>query len=89
MQNPAVRLPLATRVQDETALLACGTAVPFLVVQGTADRHVQHDKLGSLMEKHFSGVYTFHRLEGVGHACFYEKPDEVGRSIVEFVQRTR
>jgi pimeloyl-ACP methyl ester carboxylesterase len=39
------------------------------------------------MKTHFPDVTEYHRLEGVGHACFYEKPDEVNRLILNFVQR--
>lgn len=74
------------REQNETALLSAGPSVPFLVIQGTADRHIQYGKLEDLMKRNFAGNYTFQLLSGVGHACFYERPTETNKWIVEFVQ---
>ncbi|KAL1962667.1 hypothetical protein VTN77DRAFT_9301 [Rasamsonia byssochlamydoides] len=88
-QTPAVRRIMATRTQDEMNLLSALHWMPFLVIQGTADRHIRHEKLEALMRTLFPAVTEYHRLEGVGHACFYEKPEEVDRLIVEFVQRNQ
>ncbi|KKA19450.1 hypothetical protein T310_6574 [Rasamsonia emersonii CBS 393.64] len=88
-QTPAVRCIVATREQDETAILSARHRLPFLVIQGTADRHVRHEALESFMRTQFPDVSEYHRLDGVGHACFYEKPDVVDRLIVEFVQRVQ
>lgn len=41
------------------------------------------------MRTQFPDMLEYHRLDGVGHACFYEKPDVVDRLIVEFVRRVQ
>jgi pimeloyl-ACP methyl ester carboxylesterase len=85
---PAVRRYLLFRTQDERALLAAAKdKLPFLVLQGDADKHILWENLEKFMGTDAFGQSRFVRMEGVGHAPFFERPREVNGTILEFVQK--
>ena len=86
LQHPLVRVHSLTRTQDETALLAAKQPFPILVIHGEGDKHMYIDKLESFMKENFENV-EFHAVKGAGHAVFYESPELVNRTILEFVKR--
>lgn len=86
--HPLVRIHSLTRTQDQTALLAARYTFPFLVIHGDGDKHMYIDKIEAFMEENFGNV-EFHRLKGVGHAVFYESPEFVNRTILDFVKRVQ
>jgi len=85
-KNPLVRQHSIARTQDEGALLAAKGTFPFLVIHGVEDRHMYVDKLEAFMKGNFGNV-EFHRVEGVGHAPFYEVPEFVNRTVLDFVKK--
>jgi len=86
LQNPLVRQHSLHRTQDEAALLAAKETFPFLVIQGTEDQHLYVDKIEAVMKETFGNV-EFHRVEGVGHAAFYEVPEFVNQTVLDFVKK--
>jgi pimeloyl-ACP methyl ester carboxylesterase len=88
IQHPLVRSHSLARTQDESALLAAKETFPFLVIHGDGDQHMYLDKLESFMKENFGNV-EFHAVKGVGHAVFYETPEFVNKTILNFVQRIR
>jgi pimeloyl-ACP methyl ester carboxylesterase len=84
----AVRRHLLGRTQDERALLAAAKdKLPFLVIHGDADKYIQWENLEKFMRAGAFGRSRFVRMEGVGHAPFFERPREVNTAILEFVQK--
>lgn len=86
IQHPLVRAHSLARTQDETALLSAKDTFPFLVIHGDGDKHMYIDKLEAFMGDNFGNV-EFHALKGVGHAVFYESPEFVNKTILEFVKK--
>jgi pimeloyl-ACP methyl ester carboxylesterase len=74
------------REQDDAAIIAARKTLPFLVLQGTADKHLLVDKVEDFMRSHFDRI-EFHRMEAVGHALFYEQPEFVNSTILAFIQK--
>lgn len=85
-QHPGVRLLALPRGQDESALLAVKDTLPFLVLQGTMDKHVLGDKLNKFMHSNFANV-EFHLWGHCGHAPFYDKPEEFNKATLDWVNR--
>lgn len=44
------------------------------------------DNMENFMHENFNNV-EFHRLQGVGHAPFYERPTVVNKLILDFVKK--
>jgi len=85
-KHPLVRQHSLLRTQEEATLLASKDTFPFLVIHGTEDRHMYVDKIEAFMKENFGNV-EFHRVEGAGHATFYETPEFVNRTLLEFVNK--
>jgi pimeloyl-ACP methyl ester carboxylesterase len=66
--------------------LAAKQTFPFLVIHGEEDKHMYIDKLESFMKENFENV-EFHAVNGAGDAVFYESPEFVNNTILEFVKR--
>ena len=86
VQHPQVRLLTMPRDQDESALLAVKDKLAFLVLQGKLDKYVLGDKLDKFMHSNFKNV-EFHILDDCGHAPFYEKPEELNKTTLDWVNR--
>ncbi|EIN12818.1 alpha/beta-hydrolase [Punctularia strigosozonata HHB-11173 SS5] len=86
--HPLARTHVTTRAQDETKLLEGATELPYLVLQGEMDTHIQWRKMQAFMGEHFSKA-EFVLLEGCGHAPFFEQPDRVKIALLSFVRRHR
>lgn len=59
----------------------------MLVIQGTKDKHIYHEKMEQFIRTTFGDVAEYHRLDGAGHSPFYELPETVNRLILDFVER--
>jgi pimeloyl-ACP methyl ester carboxylesterase len=81
-----VRQLILGREQDEAAIKSARKTLPFLVIQGTADKHLLVDNMEKSIKSRFD-IVEFLRMEGVGHAAFYEQPETVNRTILAFIQR--
>jgi pimeloyl-ACP methyl ester carboxylesterase len=85
-QHPQVRLLALPRGQDESALLSVKDTLPFLVLQGTMDKHVLSDKMDKFMHDNFKNV-EFHLWDHCGHAPFFDKQEEFNKVTLEWVDR--
>lgn len=85
-QNPDIRVWSIPHTQDETALMKASSTLPYLVLHGKMDKHVDGIKLMAFMEKYF-GNYVFRLWDNVGHASFWDAPDAANREIVAFSKR--
>ena len=85
-QNPDVRVWSIPHTQDETALMKARLTLPYLVLHGKMDKHVDGDKLKAFMKSNF-GNYVFKLWDNVGHASFFDNPAETSKQIVAFAQR--
>ena len=85
-QHPQVRLLALPREQDESALLSVKDKLPFLVVQGSMDKHVLGGKLKKFMLSHFRNV-EFHTWDHCGHAPFFDKPKEFNEVTLDWVRK--
>ncbi|KAL2008440.1 hypothetical protein VTN00DRAFT_6634 [Thermoascus crustaceus] len=88
-QRPAVRHLLRARTQDATNFLSTSTRgkLPLLVIQGTKDKHIYHEKMEKFVRTTFGDAAEYHRLDGVGHSPFHERPETVNRLILDFIER--
>lgn len=62
-------------------------AKPALAIWGEADRTLHAEHFLPLFTELFPNA-PIHRLAGVGHYCLEDAPDEVGRLIADFIQRS-
>lgn len=85
-QYPDIRTWSIPHTQDETALLKAKGTLPFLVLHGTMDHHVDGQKLKDFMFANFSKV-DFFLWDNVGHASFFDAPDQSNKEIVKFAQK--
>lgn len=46
------------------------------------------DKIENFMKENFGNV-EFHGLKGVGHAVFFESPEFVNKTVLEFVGKVQ
>lgn len=60
---------------------------PALAIWGEADRTLDAEHFLPLFAKLFPTA-PVHRLAGVGHYCFEDAPDEIGKLIAEFIRDT-
>ncbi|PCH42150.1 alpha/beta-hydrolase [Wolfiporia cocos MD-104 SS10] len=86
-QPPQIRNHHKSRAQDDTRWLAeAGKQWPALIIQGTKDAHCLTD----VVTRQFKDVYVnaeVQHMEDVGHAPHYERPDEIKRFILGFIQK--
>lgn len=82
-QYPDIRTWSIPHTQDETALLKVKDTLPYLVLHGTMDHHVDGLKLQAFMNANFGNV-EFFLWENVGHASFFDAPDKANWQIVNF-----
>jgi len=85
-QNPDVRVWSIPHTQDETALMKARLTLPYLVLHGTMDKFVDGLRLKAYMQKNF-GNFVFKLWKDVGHAPFWDSPDDANKEIVSFAER--
>lgn len=78
---------LIAREQDEEALLQARSSLKFLTIQGTEDNHLQSEKVEHESKATFSDTLDFYRLDGTGHAVFYEEEVQVNQMMLTFVEK--
>jgi len=61
--------------------------MPALAIWGMADQTLQPEYFMPLFSEAFPNGTT-HRLEGVGHYCHEDTPEEIAKLIDEFLQNT-
>lgn len=82
-QNPLVRTLSISHEQNETALMAASGNIPYLVIHGDKDKHVNGTRLKAFMDANFGNV-TFMLLNDVGHASFWDAPIVTNLAIIDF-----
>lgn len=85
-QYPDIRTWSIPHTQDETALLKVKATLPYLVLHGTMDHHIDGQKLKAFMQSNF-GNFDFHLWDNVGHASFFDAPDKANVEIVKFATK--
>jgi len=85
-QNPLVRTLSIPHEQNETALMAASGSIPYLVIHGDADKHVDGTRLKTYMDNHFGNV-EFNLWPNVGHAPFWDAPDDTNFAILAFASK--
>lgn len=86
-QNPTVAGRVLRRPQDPTALYAWAKeGLPLLVLSGSEDKQMLGQRLGEEMEKRFTNL-TVHVFDGLGHALFYEDPENVYSTVFDFARK--
>ena len=85
-QHPDIRIWSFPHTQDETALMAASKTFPYLVLHGTRDKFIDGERLRDYMNSHF-GNFVFRLWENIGHAPFWENPDQANIEIVAFAKR--
>lgn len=85
-QHPDVRNWSISHTQNETALMAVSKTIPYLVLHGTMDHHVEGVKLRAFMDANF-GNFVFRLWENTGHASFFDNPRQSDVEIVAFAKR--
>ena len=85
-QYPDIRNWSIPHTQDESALMAANRTIPYLVLHGTMDKHVDGGKLRTFMDTYF-GNFAFRLWENTGHASFFDNPEKADPEIVAFANR--
>ena len=85
-QHPDIRVWSIPHTQNETALMQAAKSLPYLVVHGKMDKHVDGNKLKEWMTPRF-GNLRFLLWDNTGHASFWDKPKEANQEVVAFAQR--
>ncbi|KAF5365825.1 hypothetical protein D9757_014436 [Collybiopsis confluens] len=85
-REPIVRQSMLGRGQSDTAVMAIADRFPYLAIQGEEDQHIVSLNLEKWMKDHLARS-EFHLLPGIGHAPFYEAPDETNKLILSFVKK--
>lgn len=85
-QYPDIRTWSIPHTQDETALLKVKETLPYLVLHGNMDHHVDGQKLKDFMAQNFGNV-DFNLWDNVGHASFFDAPNKANREIVTFAYK--
>ena len=85
-QHPDVRVWSIPHTQNETALMNSASTLPYLVLHGTLDKHVDGEKVREWMQPRF-GNLKFEILNDTGHASFWDNPGKVNYEIVRFASR--
>ena len=85
-QNPDVRVWSIPHTQSEAALMKASKTLPYLVLHGKMDKHVDGLKLKAFMQKYF-GNYVFRLWDNVGHASFWDAPADANKEIIAFAKR--
>lgn len=85
-QYPDIRNWSIPHTQNESALMASSKTIPYLVLHGTLDHHINGTLLRNFMNTHF-GNFAFRIWDNTGHASFFDNPDSVNPEIVAFAKR--
>jgi len=85
-QHPDIRNWSIPHIQNEAALMNASKTLPYLVLHGTLDKHVDGNKLKTWMEPRF-GNLKFKLWNNTGHASFWDNPDKANKEIVNFAAR--
>ena len=85
-QYPDIRTWSIPHIQDETALLKIKQTLPYLVLHGTMDHHIDGQKLKAFMNANFGNV-DFNLWDNVGHASLFDAPDKYNWEIVTFASK--
>ena len=85
-QYPDIRNWSIPHTQDETALMKASKTIPYLVLHGTLDKHIEGLKLKAFMQANF-GNFVFRLWDNVGHASFFDAPGPASKEIVAFANR--
>ena len=85
-QHPDVRTWSIPHTQNETTLMAASKKIPYLVLHGAMDKHVDPKKLRDFMNSNF-GNFVFRLWSNTGHASFFDNPDRANSEIVAFANR--
>ncbi len=85
-QHPDVRVWSIPHTQNETALMNSASTLPYLVLHGTLDKHVDGEKLREWMKPRF-GNLKFELWDNTGHASFWDNPEKANYEIVSFASR--
>ena len=85
-QYPEIRNWSITHDQDPTALLKAAKTLPYLVLHGDMDKHIDGLKVKAYMQQYF-GNFAFRLWKNVGHASFFDDPKDASKEIVAFAQR--
>lgn len=85
-QHPDIRVWSIPHTQNETALMAASKTIPYLVLHGTMDKHVDGKNLRDYMNNNF-GNFVFRLWENTGHASFFDNPDKANSEIIAFAKR--
>lgn len=65
--------------------MSVASSLPYLAIQGSEDQHIippNHEKF----MKAYSGNLRYHLLPGIGHAPFWESPEQTNKLILEFIE---
>ena len=85
-QHPGARALSLSHPQSEPSLVTAGKILPYLVLHGAMDRFIDGEKLRDYISSHFSN-FVFKLWEDVGHAPFWDNPDQSNIEIVAFAKR--
>jgi pimeloyl-ACP methyl ester carboxylesterase len=84
--HPEILKHTVMRTQDPAPLTAASKTLPYLVIQGSQDLHLNCNALHKWMEVNEYN-FEFNELSDVGHAPFYENPERTNTLILDFVER--
>ncbi|KAF9645207.1 alpha/beta-hydrolase [Thelephora ganbajun] len=87
-QHPDVRVWSIPHTQNESALMAANRTIPYLVLHGTMDKHVDGQNLRNFMNNNF-GNFVFRLWNNTGHASFFDNPGGANFEIIAFARRLR
>ncbi|KAI0034468.1 alpha/beta-hydrolase [Vararia minispora EC-137] len=86
-QPPQALRLICTRTQDPAGLFKKGNeGLPLLIVHGTEDEQIVAEKVIEEAKPVFKNI-TVRLFNGLGHALFYEDPEGVMASILDFVRQ--
>ena len=85
-QYPDIRNWSIPHTQNESALMASSKTIPYLVLHGTLDKHINGTRLRDFMDTYF-GNFAFRIWDNTGHASFFDNPEKANPEIVAFANR--
>jgi pimeloyl-ACP methyl ester carboxylesterase len=87
-QHPDVRSWSIPQTQNEAALMQAAQTLPYLVLHGGLDKHVNGTKLREWMTPLFRNLrFQLYTDTDTGHASFWDNPDRTNCEVVAFAQR--
>jgi pimeloyl-ACP methyl ester carboxylesterase len=84
-QDVAKAQSAATEASDVATWWSAGGRIPILVVQGLQDK-VAPPENGRMLKQAEPDRVVLVELDGAGHALLPEKPDEIARQVVSYLQ---